>query len=309
MTPNHGLRNEVSALTAIAAIGSLLFGRTKLASRLGLIAIGTRLLPLPRYDFRNRTIIITGGSRGLGFVLADELLRRGANVSILARDLNELSRALKKLEPLGPERILAIECDVTNPEQLRNAFLKTWTYFRRIDVLINNAGTVTMAPFEATNDEDFTAQMELHFYAALTAIRFLLPYFKAKGGGRIVNISSIGGKVPVPHMAPYCASKFALSGFSQSIATELKRHGVIVTTVHPGLMRTGSTIQAVFEGDAEKEYTGAASRSWFDRQAWSWPLRQLRNRAEKEFNQKEKFDAEYNLNIPTWIYQIETPHW
>src|SRR5439155_26253999 len=104
-------------------------------------------------------------------------------------------------------------------------------------------------------ERDYQESMDVHFWGPLHAMNAVLPLMRARGGGRIVNISSIGGKVGVPHLAPYCASKFALVGLSESAAAELRKDNIYLTTVCPGLMRTGSARNALFKGRNEQEYT------------------------------------------------------
>jgi short-subunit dehydrogenase len=131
------------------------------------------------------------------------------------------------------------------------------THFGSIDVLINNAGVITVAPFDNVVAKDFEAAMQTHFSAALYTTLAVLPSMRLRRRGRIVNIASIGGKMPVPHLVPYCASKYALVGFSESLRTELCSEGIYVTTVIPGLMRTGSPRHVTLRGQHEKEY------AWF----------------------------------------------
>jgi short-subunit dehydrogenase len=126
-----------------------------------------------------------------------------------------------------------------------------------VDILINNAGTITVGPFETMTASDFEEAMKLHFWAALYTSWAVLPSMRERGGGRIVNISSIGGKMPVPHLAPYCASKFALVGLSESMRPELAKDNIWVTTVCPGLMRTGSPRNVGVKGKYQAEY------AWF----------------------------------------------
>ena len=126
-----------------------------------------------------------------------------------------------------------------------------------IDVLVNNAGVIQMGPLEVMTHEDFEKAMNTHFWGPLNVMMAVLPRMRAKRSGRIVNISSIGGKVSVPHLVPYCASKFALTGLSRGMRTELLKDGVAVTTVCPGLMRTGSPRNAGFKGKHREEY------AWF----------------------------------------------
>ena len=129
--------------------------------------------------------------------------------------------------------------------------------FGTIDVWVNNAGAISVGPFSAMDFEDFSSSVDIHLNAVIHATMALTPMFKRLGGGRIVNICSIAGRLPHPHMAPYIAGKFTLSGFSKAVTSELAMDGIHVTTVYPGLMRTGSYIQAVFKGDHEREY------AWF----------------------------------------------
>jgi short-subunit dehydrogenase len=144
--------------------------------------------------------------------------------------------------------------------QIQSAVQQTLQHFRKIDILINNAGTVEVGPIQHFQLKDFDREMRLHFWAPYILQFLVVPQMRTKGGGRIVNISSIGGRVAVPHMAPYSASKFALAGFSDSIRAEFARDKIFVTTVTPGMMRTGSHIHATFKGDHAAEYR------WFD---WS----------------------------------------
>lgn len=256
---NHALRNELSIVAGLLSAGFWATRRDRLARGAALLSLGLRLMPGGMMSFRGATVVITGGSRGLGLALAEEALRQGANVVILARDVDELTQAQNHLQALGLGRVMTVACDVTERQELNGAFNAIMTAFGSIDVLINNAGSILVGPFESMEREEFAAQMRLHFQAVLESMRSLVPYFKKTGGGRVVNICSVGGKIPVPHMAPYCASKFALAGLSETLAAELAQDGIVVTTVYPGLMRTGSAIQAVFKGDYEKEYGWFAS--------------------------------------------------
>jgi short-subunit dehydrogenase len=209
--------------------------------------------------YRDKVALITGGSRGLGLEIARQLCARGGNVVLLARDGNELSRAKTELEQFGTE-VLTIACDLLETAQIQSAVQQTLQHFRKIDILINNAGTIDVGPLGHMQFKDFDRTMRLHFWAPFILYWLVTPQMRAQGGGRIVNISSIGGRIAVPHMAPYSASKFALAGFSDAIRAELARDHIYVTTVTPGMMRTGSHVHARFKGDHAAEYR------WFD---WS----------------------------------------
>jgi short-subunit dehydrogenase len=131
---------------------------------------------------------------------------------------------------------------------------KSHNHFGRIDVLVNNAGVIEVGPFEVMTLEDFGAAMDTHFWGPVYATLAVLPEMQRRQAGRIVNIASIGGKLSVPHLVPYCASKFALVGFSEGLRAELLKDGIRVTTVCPGLMRTGSARNAEFKGQHRAEY-------------------------------------------------------
>lgn len=208
------------------------------------------------YDFKDKVVLITGGSRGLGLVLAREFAHEGARLVLCARDADELARARLDLESRGAE-VFTHKCDVSNRSEVMELVASIHDRFEGIDVLVNNAGVIQMGPLEVMTHEDFEKAMNAHFWGPLNVMMAVLPRMRARRSGRIVNISSIGGKVSVPHLVPYCASKFALVGLSRGMRTELLKDGVAVTTVCPGLMRTGSPRNAGFKGKHREEY------AWF----------------------------------------------
>lgn len=252
------VKNELLWICGLSAL-ALFASKNRKASLIPIAAGGLLLLnKTPAESFRGQSVVITGGSRGLGLALANELVQEHANVTLLARDYSELSKALDVLEQHQKGNVYIVTCDVTKPDDLKSAFESVQRRFGGIDMLINNAGAITVGPWESMDQEDFEVQMNLHVYAPMNAIRLALPYLRtSESGKRIVNICSMGGKVAVPHMLPYDTSKFALAGFSQGVGAELAHEGISVTTVYPTLMRTGSPIQAVFKGDHEKEF------AWF----------------------------------------------
>ncbi len=207
-------------------------------------------------DFRDRVALITGGSRGLGLLIARELGRKGARVVIVARDEQELARAQSDLTERGVAATTVVS-DLSTPAEAERAVSACIDAYGRIDVLINNAGVITVAPFDHLSKAEFIDAMSIHFWAALYTLQAAVPYMRMNGGGRIVNVSSIGGKIGVPHLAAYCASKFALTGFSQSVRAELARENILLTTACPGLMRTGSIFNAWFKGQHRQEF------AWF----------------------------------------------
>jgi NAD(P)-dependent dehydrogenase (short-subunit alcohol dehydrogenase family) len=205
------------------------------------------------FELKNKVVLITGGSRGLGLVLAREFAKQGAKIAICARNGEELTSAKEDLESRGAEVFEAI-CDVRNQDEIDRLVGDVCMRFGRIDVLVNNAGVIQVGPLDAQTEEDFDDAMAIHFHAPYKMIKTVLPIMRGIGAGRIINISSIGGKIAVPHLAPYCASKFALVGLSNAMHVELTKENIFVTTVCPGLMRTGSHVNAYFKGQNEKEY-------------------------------------------------------
>lgn len=209
-------------------------------------------------SLRGKVAVITGSSRGLGLALAEEFGKRGARLVLTARDSEELERArwlLLRRRAIGsPDDVLIVAADLRQPEQAERLIQEATTRFGGVDILVNNAGIITVGPVQNQTIEDFRNVMDSNFFSAVHCTLSVLPQMLAKGQGSIVNITSIGGKIAVPHMLPYTASKFAAVGYSEGLNAELRSRGIRVTTVCPGLMRTGSHLNAVFTGDAEREY-------------------------------------------------------
>ncbi len=202
----------------------------------------------PGYDYRGKHAVVTGGCRGLGLVLARELAARGARLSLCARDAAEVAAAAEELGAL------AVECDVTDQQRVKEFLAVARQRNGPVDVLVNNAGVIAVGPLDEQRLDDFEQSLRTHLWAALYTSLEVIPEMTARRTGRIVNIASFGGKVAVPHLLAYSVGKFALVGLSDGLRVELARHGVSVTTVCPGLMRTGSHRQAAFKGRHEEEY-------------------------------------------------------
>ncbi len=230
------------------------------ALTLAAAGVGTWLLSrargLGQFDFRDKVAMVTGGSRGLGLVLARELARRGARVAICARNDEDLASAVDDVAHFGTAP-LARACDITKPDDVADFVRAAEAHFGPLDVLINNAGTIAVGPLDEMTREDYEQAMAINFWGTYNCVEAVRPSMAQRRAGRIVNVSSIGGKVAVPHLVPYCASKFAVTGYSHGLRAELAPHGIVVTTICPGLMRTGSPPNAQFKGQNEKEY------AWF----------------------------------------------
>ncbi len=247
------------------------------------------------YDLKNKTVLITGGSRGLGLVMAREFAREGARLALCARDDEELERARTDLEQFGGD-VMVYRCDVRNRQEVADLVASVNNNFGHIDVLVNNAGVIQVGPIEVMTHEDFDLAMQAHFWGPLNTILSVLPSMRRRKQGRIVNISSIGGKVSVPHLVPYSASKFALVGLSKGLRAELMKDGINVTTVCPGLMRTGSPRNADFKGHHRFEY------AWFSISD-SLPLLSVsaENAARQIVRACKRGDAELVISIPAKI--------
>jgi short-subunit dehydrogenase len=242
-----------------------------------------RKLSRTDYSFRDRTAIVTGATRGLGFAMARRLVDEGARVWLVARSTEELGTAADELSARGGW-VRTIAADIRRPDHVSRIVDTVVASDMRIDILINNAGVIEVGPFEHSKLEDFQDALATHFWGPLDLIRASLPHMAAdaaearrglvrrsfsegggaearKGQARIVNISSIGGRIAVPHLAAYNASKFALTGLSETLRAELTKYGVLVTTVTPGLMRTGSYVNVKVRGRHADEFRWFAAMS------------------------------------------------
>jgi short-subunit dehydrogenase len=208
------------------------------------------------FELPGKVVLVTGGSRGLGFLLAREFAAAGARVAICARDGDELEQARQKLSAAGHDVWTGV-CDISREDQVQELVGRLRAEQGHVDVLVNNAGTITVGPAETMTLTDYQEAMGANFWGAVLMTREVIDGMRSRGHGRIVNITSIGGKCAVPHLLPYSASKFALVGWSEGLRAEAKKDGVYVTTIVPGLMRTGSPPNARFKSQHRKEY------AWF----------------------------------------------
>jgi NAD(P)-dependent dehydrogenase (short-subunit alcohol dehydrogenase family) len=205
-------------------------------------------------DLRGEVAVVTGASRGLGLLLARELARQGCPLVICARDSAELDRAAGQLREAGAD-VTAVACDVTDEATASRLVQAALERHGRLDIVISNAGIIQVGPVRAASPEHFETALDTMALAPARLALAALPVMRGQRHGRIVTIASIGGKLSVPHLLPYSTAKFAAVGFSEGLRAELGRGPVMVTTVVPGLMRTGSHLQARFTGQAGKEFT------------------------------------------------------
>jgi short-subunit dehydrogenase len=238
--------NSLHWLAAAGLSAAAFFAASKLSSA----------IRRPPVVLRGKVALITGGSRGLGLALAEDLGAQGCRLALCARDQAELDRAMARLRTNGFDAA-AFPCDITEESALDQLLAKVIAHFGHLDILVNDAGLIKVSPLADLQHADFEEAMNLMFWAPVNLTLKVLPYFQSHGGGHIVNITSVGGRVAVPHLLPYCCAKFALVGFSTGLSAELDSNHIHVLTVTPGLMRTGSYLQAQFKGDREKEF------AWF----------------------------------------------
>ena len=205
---------------------------------------------------------ITGSSRGLGRSLTAAVLAKGDKVAATARNLEQLNDLVEHY----PGQILPLKLDVTDNDQIKEAVQETIDYFGRIDVLVNNAGFGTIGAAEAYTEEQVRSQLETNLYAPIAITRVILPIMRKQRSGRILQISSVGGRVGNAGLTIYQAAKFGVSGFTEALAKEVAPLGIKVTSVEPGGFRTDwvSTASTVEITDVEGyEQTVGARRALF----------------------------------------------
>jgi len=207
----------------------------------------------PTVELRGKIALISGGSRGLGLAIAQEFGKQGCKIGLCARDQAELDQAAKQLEQMNIETAVFV-CDLTKETEITSLVERVVEHFGRIDILVNNAGEIKVAPFEKVSHDDFEEAMNLMFWGPVNLTLAAIPHMRKQGGGHIVNITSVGGRVAIPHLLPYSCAKFAFVGFSTGLSSELDPNHLHVLTVVPGLMRTGSYLNAKFKGSANQEF-------------------------------------------------------
>lgn len=187
--------------------------------------------------YHDQVVIVTGASAGIGKALALQLASRGAKVTIAARRLERLDQVAAECRALGAE-VLVAPTDVSDETQCKALVERTVAAFGRLDMLINNAGLAATALFDEFPDLNlFRHTVEVNFYGAVNCTYYALPYLK-QTRGRIVAVSSLGGKAAIPYNTPYCASKYGMHGFYDSLRMELYQHGVSITVVCPWWVAT-----------------------------------------------------------------------
>lgn len=219
------------------------------------LAARRALAELRAMSLRGKVVLITGSSRGFGYALAQECARQGARLIICARHDESLETARAALVADFGAEVLAVRCDVTQRAEVEHLVRRATEHFGQIDVLIHNAGIIIVGPAETMTLADYEQCLATMFWGGVYAALAVLPAMRARHSGHITFITSIGGKVSVPHLLPYSTAKFALVGFAEGLRAEVAKARVNVTIIAPGLMRTGSPPNADFKGKHAAEYT------------------------------------------------------
>ncbi len=189
-------------------------------------------------DLKGKVAIVTGGTKGIGRGIAEALVQEGINVCVSARSRKEIDDAVGDLMALGKGSATGIVCDVRICAQIKALFELTVVELGGLDILVNNAGIGIFAPVEEMSPEDFRAVLETNLFGVFYCCHQAIPLMKQRGGGYIINISSLAGANPHPRMAAYNASKFGLNGFSEALMQEVRHDGIKVSYIMPGSVNT-----------------------------------------------------------------------
>ncbi|WP_240529592.1 SDR family NAD(P)-dependent oxidoreductase [Streptomyces mangrovisoli] len=211
-----------------------------------------------RSDLVGLSALVTGGSRGLGLLLSARLARRGCQVTLAARDADELRRGAAWAEERTGKKFSTAVCDVRDRDAVESVVRETQARHGGLDVVVANAGVIQVAPVASLGAETFEDAMATIFGGTVNTAMAALPRLRASAaGGRLCLIGSVGGLLAVPHLLPYSCAKAAVGALGEGLRAETAENDVTVTTVHPGLMRTGSHLQAEFGGRSSREF------AWF----------------------------------------------
>ena len=198
------------------------------------------------------TVLITGASQGIGKATALLFARNGYNVVLAARQHDRLQAVAQELNSSN-HPALAVATDVKDPQQVQTLIERAIAHFGTVDVLVNNAGIYVSGPIEEFSLDDWHQTIDTNLWGYIHTIHAVLPHFLNRGSGTIVNVSSIGGKVPVPYLAPYNTSKFAVTGLTEALHSELAPKGVHVCGIYPNLIKSDFMERALFRGKSEED--------------------------------------------------------
>ena len=202
-------------------------------------------------NLQRKTAIVTGGTKGIGRAITEALVREGLSVCISARKQSEIDESVRQLNQVSAGRALGFVCDVREHEQVKALINHTVKELGGLDILVNNAGIGIFETVEKTSPEDFRAVLETNLFGVFYCCHEAIPEMRKRGGGYIINISSLAGANPHPRMAAYNASKFGLNGFSEALMQEVRHDNIKVSYIMPGSVNTE------FSGDSPSD-----EKSW-----------------------------------------------
>ena len=201
-------------------------------------------------EIKERIAVVTGGTKGIGYAIAKSLLGHGASVFVCARSKREVRDAVRDLSKYG--RVAGEVCDVRSEDQVRMMIAECERVFGGLDILVNNAGVgINGKTVEELSGDEFRQTLETNLFGVFYACHYAVPLMKKRGGGYIINLSSLAGQNPHPRMAAYNASKFGLNGFSEALMQEVRQDNIKVSYICPGSVNTS------FGGD-----TPSGEKSW-----------------------------------------------
>ncbi|MCU0547791.1 MAG: SDR family NAD(P)-dependent oxidoreductase [Leptolyngbya sp. Prado105] len=198
------------------------------------------------------TVLITGASQGIGKATSLQFAHNGYNVIMAARTVDRLNAAAEEVKAFAPS-VTAIPTDTRDPEQVRKLIDQAIAQYGSIDVLVNNAGIYSSGPADSFSLAEWHTTLDTNLWGYIHTIHFLLPHLIAQGHGMIVNVSSSSGKVPIPYLVPYTTSKFAITGLTQSLQSELSPKGITVCGIYPNLIKSNFMERAFFPGKDQED--------------------------------------------------------
>lgn len=224
------------------------------AAATGVVLLGSAIMrSTRRIDLTGKVVVITGGGHGLGLAIAREFVQRGSKIALAGRDGDIINKAVAELQKNGAE-VFGAPCDMSLEAEVKSFFSQVRQHLGPIDLLINNAGQCFVGPAVETTASDIESALKNIFWLQYYPTMAVLPEMRARRFGRIVNVTSIGGKLPVPHQAAYTIGKYAATGWSETLAVELAKENIIVSTVTPPPLSDGAPLHVHFRGQHEKEF-------------------------------------------------------
>ena len=199
------------------------------------------------FGLEGKVAIITGGSEGIGKASAISMAQEGAHVVICSRNPETLNSAAEEIRIHSLGKVLAVSADVTDPVQIENVVAQTITEFGRLDIVVNNAGTSAGSNFEIVDDEAWQRDMDLKLFAAIRFSRLSIPHMKESGGGRIINVTNLGGKQPGANSVPTSVTRAAGIALTKALSKDLAKHNILVNTVCIGLIKAGQHERRVLQ--------------------------------------------------------------